>query len=65
MPFMHKYADKHNEIEKKTGLSHSNVWHWLQKQNMQVKEKFQLSSHSKKTDFLWVSVVDYYRDACG
>ena len=30
-----------------TGLSCNTIWHWLQKDNMQVKEKFQIISLSK------------------
>ena len=30
-----------------TGLSCSTIWHWLQKDNIQAKEKFQISSLSK------------------
>ena len=30
-----------------TGLSYNTIWHWLQKDNIQIKEKFQIISLSK------------------
>lgn len=64
MPFMRKYTHKYNEILKNRSFTQ-------QRMTLIAKTKHASSGEIstffpfEKTDFLCVSIVDYYRDACG